>query len=96
MSDYVQICVTCCKINKENRKSLPFMCPKTQMPCFAVNPDELSSPQRIDAVIKKLDASGRISMNDASIDQSFVTSRIEAFDKLKEQGNKTIYAIDAF
>ena len=93
---YVNICVGCCKINSENRKTLPFMCPSTKMPCFCINPSELSSPEKIDDLIKRLSPDGRIAIDSEDIDQHFVQTRLDAFEDLAKKGDKTIYTLPAY
>lgn len=103
--DYIQICVACCQINKYNEKTLPFICPRTNMPCFAIKPDKLDSPEKINNLIlylKQLNPNEddsenfRIPINCDCIDQYFVQTRCSAFEDLLKQGNTTILTMDAY
>lgn len=103
INEYVQICVSCCKINCENSKTLPLVCPKTNMACFAINPqylipkisEELCQFVSTYQELSK-DEKPRLPISCQYIDQNFVNSRCEAFEKLATEGNKTIYTMDAF
>ena len=91
--DYIQICVACCQINKYNKKTLPFICPRTGMPCFAIKPDRFDSPERVTALILYLKQFNpdeddsekfRMPMNCSCIDQ--INSRvILKFRQIKRQ-----------
>lgn len=100
---YVQICVACCKLNRENSKTLPLVCPKTNMACFGINPKYLIPQiskelcQFVDIYQRenKLDKP-RLPINSRYIDKSFVDTRCEAFEDLAQKGNKTIYTMEAY
>lgn len=100
---YVQICVACCKLNKENSKTLPLICPKTNMPCFAIKPDYLI-PKISEELIcfaesfnitNKKDKT-RLPIECKYIDKNFIDTRCEAFDDLASKGNKTIYTMETY
>ncbi len=101
--EYVQICITCCKINNENKKTLPMICPKIQMPCLAIEPKYLI-PKIDENFIKYLAGyniahntkENRVPIDSKYIDKNFVESRCAAFDDLQKKGMKTIVAMEAY
>ena len=98
---YVQICVGCCQINSQNRKTLPMLCPKTKMPCFAIRPDYLIPKPSKEMIAFLAQYNGesreiRIPIDCKYIDGDFVRTRCEAFQDLAKKGNKTIYTMEAF
>ena len=103
VNGYVQICVSCCKLNQENSKTLPMICPQTNMPCFAINPKYLIPTPSMELVsfiegfnmVNKSDKP-RLPINCKYIDENFVSIRCKAFDELASKGNKTIYTMEAF
>lgn len=73
------------------------------MACFAINPQYLI-PEISEELCQFVSTYQEPSNNEKPrlpircqyIDQNFVNSRCEAFDKLVAEGNKTIYTMDAF
>ena len=100
-NDYIQICVACCKINKENSKTLPLICPQTKMPCFAIEPQYLI-PEPSEEMICFLEGFNnnntqpRVPINSKYIDKNYIDTRCAAFDDLQKKGNKTIYTMNAY
>lgn len=98
---YVQICVGCCQLNSQNRKTLPLKCPKTNMPCFAIKPEYLIPKPSEEMVAYLASYNGgsreiRLPLDCKYIDESFVRTRCEAFQDLAKKGNKTIYTMEAY
>lgn len=102
-------CLGCCKINKENRGTLPFFCKKIQMPCMAIEPQYIEtqsgkeklmefafSVNRIREVLTyEAVQNMRIPMDSEYIDKQFVERHIESFDKLVENGGITIFDLES-
>lgn len=95
-NEYVQICVACCKLNRENRKNLPFICPKTNMPCFAIDPKYLIPEMNEKMLDMVSNNKSRLPIDSEYIDKHFVDTRCEVFEDLAQKGNKTIYTMKAY
>ena len=73
------------------------------MACFAINPQYLI-PEISEELCQFVSTYQEPSNNEKPrlpircqyIDQNFVNSRCEVFEKLATEGNKTIYTMDAF
>ena len=110
-------CVGCVKLNSENRKTLPVICPNSGMPCFAVLPKYVTMESEKDNVeysrfvlqengleiedllrgiqeeqVKNL----RIPMNCKYIDPNFISTNLKVWRELEEQGDNTIYIMEAY
>ena len=97
----IKICVTCCQINSQSRKSLPFICPRLQIPCLAINPAWLSTEEKLKEMMLEIssrasDDPERIPMDSRIIDREYVESRCRTFDTLQKAGNKNIYRLEAY
>lgn len=102
-------CLGCCKINKENRGTLPFFCKKIQMPCMAIESKYITTEQgnielmefafKWNKINEKATyeavTSMRIPMDSEYIDKQFVNRQIGAFDKLVENGEITIFDLES-
>lgn len=102
MNEYIQICIGCCKLNRENSKTVPLICPKTNMPCFAFEPKYLI-PEVSEEMISFLEKfninnkeNPRVPIDSKYISKHFVNTRCEAFEMLAKKGNKTIYTMEAY
>lgn len=63
------MCVSCVK---QNNNAVPFICPKTEMPCFAIKPEQLDSKRKLNDLVLKIGPSGIIPLDHECIDQEFV------------------------
>ena len=103
---YIQICIPCCQINSQNKKTLPLICPRTNMPCFAIEPNYLipEISEEMEKFLIKFNAKNsqnanfdlRIPMDCKYISQEYLNTRYEAFNKLAKEGNKFIYTMPVY
>lgn len=102
------LCITCCQINKYNKKSLPVRCPKTKTFCFAINPQYVIpeiDDEFLDYVVEhnklrdeypeEVDIA-RIEMDSKFIDKEFIKVNCMCFDKLAKDGDKGVYCAEAY
>ena len=96
------LCITCCQINKHNKKSLPVRCPKTNTICFAINPRYVSpefDAGLIEYVMTHLDPQEpipRIEMDSKFMDAEFIAMNCKCFEKMAEKGDKGVYCAEAY
>ena len=92
--DYIAICIPCCKINKENSKTLPNICPKTQMPCLAFKQSVIADHKMVMNLF--FNATGRVEMDGEFIDNEYVEECCANFEKIRKIQGNWICTMDAY
>ncbi len=89
---YVLRCLSCVAINAKESKTLPILCPATQLPCFMLQPNKIQQCMAKHANMSiRSGKFGREPLHSEYMDQEAISTMIQKYNELPEYHKQTIH-----